>query len=84
MLWHLPAWQVWPPAQALPQAPQLEASVCVLVQTPPQAVRPEAQAWHLPAWQVWPAAQTLPQAPQLLESEVAVEKLGLARDVFAE
>jgi hypothetical protein len=30
--------QVWPAGQALAQAPQLFASVCVLTQAPPQLV----------------------------------------------
>lgn len=34
----MPAWHVVPPVQRVPQAPQLELSVCSSVQTPAQAV----------------------------------------------
>src|SRR5262249_15339702 len=78
---HEPLWQVLPPAQALPQAPQLAGSPWVSVQTPPQQApaqtRPQApqlagsEPWvsvQTPLQQLWPAAQALPQAPQLAGS----------------
>jgi hypothetical protein len=35
---HAPLWQVSPPVQALPQAPQLLGSAVVSTQAPPQSV----------------------------------------------
>lgn len=52
------------PAQALPQVPQLAASVAVSTHVAPQTTWPPGQA-HDPAWQVVPPVQALPQAPQL-------------------
>jgi hypothetical protein len=58
----LPARQVCPAGQAIPQAPQFAASRVMSVQRP-------LQIWvwqirHTPVTQVSPAAQLLPQAPQ--------------------
>jgi hypothetical protein len=41
---HTPDWQVFPAAQAVPQAPQLEVSLWRLTQAPPQHVVPAPQA----------------------------------------
>ena len=62
-----PAVQVCPPVQALPQAPQLVASVCVFTQAPPQSVVPVAQA-QAPAVQTRPIGQAVPQVPQFAAS----------------
>jgi hypothetical protein len=68
---HVPAVQVWPEAQTLPQAPQLTLSVrkSAQVPTPPsflsQALNPGAQlVAHLPALQASPEKQGALQAPQ--------------------
>ena len=63
-----PAAQVCPLAQALPQVPQLAASVCRFLQVPEQLVWPEGQPLQTPATQVCPLAQALPQVPQLAAS----------------
>jgi hypothetical protein len=62
---HLPAEQVAPVKQRLPQAPQLEVSVCRSLQAAPQYVLPPVQV-HLPAVQVPPPAQVASHAPQLV------------------
>jgi len=64
---HVPLTQVWPPAQALSQAPQLFESVCSLTQVPRHSTSGDVHIGvvHLPLTQVWPVAQALPQAPQL-------------------
>jgi hypothetical protein len=56
--------------QTTPQAPQLFASLDVLVHVPLHNVCPEEQegATHVPAVQVSPDAHTWPQAPQLFAS----------------
>ena len=40
--WHVPFWQVVPPAQVAPQLPQLFGSVCSLTQLPEHSVSPVA------------------------------------------
>jgi hypothetical protein len=60
-----PAVQVWPVAQALPQVPQLAASVWRFLQVPEQLVWPVTQT-QAPAVQVWlfAAEQVVVQVPQ--------------------
>lgn len=66
---HLPCKQLWPPGQALAQAPQFFASLLVSTHEPPQSVAPAEQLdAHLPAEQTSPLAQALPQAPQFFGS----------------
>jgi hypothetical protein len=56
--------------QAIPQPPQLAASLFVSMHAPLQLVRPVAQpAAHMPALQTC-VPQDLPQLPQLATSEV--------------
>jgi hypothetical protein len=64
---QLPAWQLVPPAQVFPQAPQLTVLVWVSTQMPLQSVSdgPHAQA---PETQVLPPVQTWLQAPQFCSS----------------
>jgi hypothetical protein len=62
-----PAEQLCPAVQAVPQAPQFMASVCVFTHAVPQSIWPAAQAQR-PAVQVCPVRQTVPHAPQLLLS----------------
>ena len=54
----------------MPQAPQLEESVCVLRQLPLQDVKPAEQT-HAPLLQTWFVPHALPQAPQLAGSFTA-------------
>src|SRR5580692_1196307 len=63
-----PAAQVWPVVQAMPQVPQLAASVCRFLQVPEQLVWPVGQPVQTPAAQVWPVVQATPQVPQLAAS----------------
>jgi hypothetical protein len=55
-----------PSTQAVPQLPQLLASICVLVQTPPH-FWPKAQV-HIDDEQISPVAHAAPQALQLSRS----------------
>jgi hypothetical protein len=58
-----------PPAQAVPQVPQLELSVWVSTQAPLHAVWPVAQlVAHEPLEQTSADVQAVPQAPQLAGS----------------
>jgi hypothetical protein len=65
---HVPLLHSWPAAHARPQAPQLRASMLVLVHSPPQLVVPightTISATHAPALHISPAAHARPQAPQ--------------------
>ena len=72
--WQVPLPHTLPAAQALPQAPQLNRSICVLTQEgapaspPPQVTRPLPQvSRHCPAEQTWPLAHLRSQSPQLLD-----------------
>jgi hypothetical protein len=47
-----PAWQVEPPLQTLPHAPQSRPFVCTFTQTPLQLVSVESVHLHAPAVQV--------------------------------
>jgi hypothetical protein len=71
---HWPCEHIWPDWQACPQAPQLEADVWRLTQTPPQTpwpavahAVPQTPPWHV-AEPPLGAGQTWPQAPQLCGS----------------
>jgi hypothetical protein len=64
---HTPPTQNCPVAQTVPQAPQLCASLCLSVQTPPQNTSPLGQV-HRPETQTCPGAQAAPQAPQFSRS----------------
>jgi hypothetical protein len=67
---HVPASQLPPEEQTVPQAPQLFGSLCVFAQTPPHRVCPAAQGTtQTPAVHVAPGAQATPHAPQLPLSE---------------
>jgi len=59
--------QLWPAAQAFPQAPQLLASVWALTQLPEQSVYPVAQT-HAPLLHTKLGPQACPHPPQLLTS----------------
>jgi len=62
--------QVWPVAQAWPQAPQLAGSLDVFAQDPLQFVIAAAQLRaQAPEEQTWPAAQAWPQLPQFCPSD---------------
>jgi hypothetical protein len=64
--------QTAPLGQALPQAPQLRASLPLMFAQEPPAhwVVPVAQlAAQAPALQTWPDGQAFPQLPQLLASD---------------
>ena len=65
-----PEWQLVPPGQAWPQAPQFLSSVWVSTQRPEQRVpeAPEQVAAQAPALQTSPEAQALPQTPQFAGS----------------
>jgi hypothetical protein len=66
---HLPALQISPSLQSVPQAPQLVRSVCVLTHDWPHASVPPPQLLaHLPDEQTSPALQAAAQAPQLAPS----------------
>ena len=54
-------------AQAVPQAPQLETSVCISVHAPLQRFGEAAGQLHVPLAHV-PPVQVFPQAPQLAVS----------------
>jgi hypothetical protein len=66
--WHALIWQTVPVVHALPQAPQLALSVCVLTHTPPQSVMPGPQSPQTPAEHCWPIGHAWPHMPQLLLS----------------
>jgi len=62
---HAPPAQIWPEAQARPQAPQLVRSVASSRQTPEQLVVPAPHdTVHTPAEHTCPAAHARPQTPQ--------------------
>src|SRR5262249_45444645 len=63
---QVPAWQVSPAVQALPQVPQLLASFCVSTQALPHLVRlpPQTDA-HVPPVHTSVEPQALPHMPQL-------------------
>jgi hypothetical protein len=65
---HIPVSQRWPAAHARPHAPQLRASICVLVHIPPQFVVPAGHvtmiATHAPAAHISVAAHARPHIPQ--------------------
>jgi hypothetical protein len=61
---HFPLLQTSVALQAVPQAPQLLASLLMFTHVPLQSVVPVAQP-HFPAVQVWPVAHLVLQAPQL-------------------
>lgn len=66
---HWPIWQVVPPLQTMPQAPQLALSVCSSTQAAPHCVCPVVQLEvHLPLAQSWPGPQAVLHAPQLFVS----------------
>jgi hypothetical protein len=60
----VPAPQLALPPQLAPQAPQLEASVCVFTHADPHQVWP-AEHVHVPAVHDCPPLQATPHAPQL-------------------
>ena len=62
-----PFWQVVPFGQALPQPPQLAASVAVSTHAEAQSVFPFGQA-QTPSSQTVGVWQTVPQEPQWRES----------------
>ena len=70
-----PAWHVWPPVQAAPQAPQFAASVRGLTQrsSAGQYVCPATGHTQRPLWQTCEAGQRTPQPPQWFAS-VTVER----------
>jgi hypothetical protein len=68
---HLPAVQVAPSAQTLPQAPQLFSSVCGFTQAPSHALSDGLGQAHTPARHVALSAHVFPQAPQLFLSVFA-------------
>ncbi len=65
---QMPASQIFPSTQTMPQPPQFLASLGRLVQTPAHRLQPGRHA-HFPLWQVLPEVQTLPQAPQFSTSQ---------------
>jgi hypothetical protein len=66
---HAPFTHVCPTPHAVPQPPQLAASVVVSVQPAAQAARP---FWHphVPLTHALPTTQVAPQAPQCAASDV--------------
>jgi hypothetical protein len=64
---HVPWVHCWPPAQAMPQAPQLFWSPLIFAERPVQSsmTPPAAKLTHFPFWQIVSAGQALPGAPQL-------------------
>jgi hypothetical protein len=62
---HLPAEQIWPFGQTVPQAPQLAGSALVSTQPPPQSLSGVVQpASQRPALQTWLAPHAVAQLPQ--------------------
>ena len=66
-----PIWHVVPPAQVLPQVPQLRASVCVLTHAPPHVASPAPVHAHAPDTHTWPPLHALPQRPQCDASDAS-------------
>ena len=70
---QVPPVQVWPAAQALPQAPQFMALVSTSMQVPAQRAWPVGQGIsivHVPPAQVCVPVHGVPQAPQLALSVI--------------
>lgn len=61
---QIPPWQLEPPVQRTPHAPQLASLAERSAQVPLQAVVPPGQA-QAPAMHSVPPAQTMPHPPQL-------------------
>ena len=59
-----------PLPQAMPQPPQLRASLWVLEHTPLQNVVPVPQAWQCDATHTWLAGHVVPHVPQFVRSVV--------------
>ena len=67
---HTPLLQKLPAAHVFPHAPQLEGSVCVFTQVPPQGVDPSGQT-HEPSTQVRPPEHKFPHAPQFAFDDIS-------------
>jgi hypothetical protein len=65
--WHVPLWQVAPPAHAVHDEPQCIESVVASTHVLPQSVCPGGHA-QTPAWHVSPPLQAWPHVPHCVRS----------------
>lgn len=75
VLLQTPPMQEVPEPHTTPQPPQLELSVVVSTQLPPQRVIDPQSIWQLPPMHTWPEPQVTPQPPQLLPSVMVFTQL---------